>query len=269
MQKGSEFGLNRLTNSETLSCIAIFKAYIMHRYRDSIDLPEVVAFMAAIKLVDAIQEAKQHCGSQFADRDGILFRARHRTRLAELALKRHVKAHGNARVKAKHHWSLHIGEQIAGDLMVLDTFVIERLHRRFKFAAKEVRNTIFYENAVLLRTYAKWAASESVESSLFGRVNRCGATSMSDGCDTCKFQATDSVRFGCTYVRIYGFCAVACPEKSCICIARTWLFLGNSGGCVELRETNDMVRLPVEEVCDAEVAAIWQLLDTGVALAVF
>ena len=44
----------------------------------------------------------------------------------------HLRAYGGNGIRPKHHWMFDVAEQLARDLMVLDMFVIERLHLRVK-----------------------------------------------------------------------------------------------------------------------------------------
>ena len=64
-------------------------------------------------------------------------------------LELHVKAYGRDHVKPKHHWMFDCAQQLGGRGMVLDAFVIERLHLRVKRQAEVVCNLSIFESAVL------------------------------------------------------------------------------------------------------------------------
>ena len=64
-------------------------------------------------------------------------------------LEAHKKAHGTSRIKPKNHWLFDIASQIERHPVVLDTFVVERLHQRIKPLAAQVQNTQVFERSVL------------------------------------------------------------------------------------------------------------------------
>ena len=64
-------------------------------------------------------------------------------------------AYPNCRFRAKDHWRLHIGDQMARDGVVLDCFAGERVNRAFKRCAQEVcftgSKTLGFEASVIKR----------------------------------------------------------------------------------------------------------------------
>ncbi len=61
----------------------------------------------------------------------------------------HVAAYGAGHVKPKHHWMMDVPGQIRSDGILVDAFVIERIHLRVKCIAENVRNTTSFEGSVL------------------------------------------------------------------------------------------------------------------------
>ena len=72
-----------------------------------------------------------------------------------LALSRHLElftaAYTKKEVKPKHHYAMHLPNQIANDGFLLDCFVHERKHQVAKTAATNIKNTLHFERSVYLR----------------------------------------------------------------------------------------------------------------------
>ena len=72
-----------------------------------------------------------------------------------LALSRHLElftaAYTKNEVKPKHHYAMHLPNQIANDGFLLDCFVHERKHQVAKTAATNVKNPLHFERSVYLR----------------------------------------------------------------------------------------------------------------------
>jgi hypothetical protein len=64
-------------------------------------------------------------------------------------MEKHVIAYGNGHIKPKNHWVFDIIEQLRRDPFVLDCWVVERLNKRAKAAARNTVNTARYESSVL------------------------------------------------------------------------------------------------------------------------
>jgi hypothetical protein len=64
-------------------------------------------------------------------------------------LELHKAAYGTGFIRAKHHWNLDVPEQIQKQGLVLDAFIIERIHLRIKRIADLIDNTQTYERSVL------------------------------------------------------------------------------------------------------------------------
>lgn len=67
----------------------------------------------------------------------------------------HKEAHGTSHIKPKNHWLFDIASQIERGPVVLDTFVVERLHQRIKPLAALVENTQVFERSVLSSVLTK------------------------------------------------------------------------------------------------------------------
>ena len=63
----------------------------------------------------------------------------------------HKAAFGTQFVKPKSHWAFDVADQLAIDSVVVDTFVIERLHLRVRAAAEHCKKLNSYETSVLAR----------------------------------------------------------------------------------------------------------------------
>ena len=64
-------------------------------------------------------------------------------------MQKHLAAYGDKFIKPKHHWMFDIAEQLKRDPILLDAFVVERLHLRAKAAAERVDNTRTFEKSTI------------------------------------------------------------------------------------------------------------------------
>lgn len=119
-------------------------------------------------------------------------------------LAKHISAHGTSEVKPKHHWLTDVGEQIRIDNMVVDAFVVERIHLRVKQVAENIKNTSDFEVSVLsslLTTHLRALSERSVGDSLLGRaamVPGCPRARVADKMRVygVEFRVGDVVAFG-------------------------------------------------------------------------
>lgn len=100
------------------------------------------SFHACCKVLDHLLETKR--GFSSAQHDAVHLRA-----AIEHMLRSHVSAYGTDNLIPKHHWMLDVPEQIERDNLVLDCFIIERMHLLVKGVANHVRNTVCFERSVL------------------------------------------------------------------------------------------------------------------------
>jgi hypothetical protein len=69
-------------------------------------------------------------------------------------LRLHLAAYGDVHIRPKHHWLLDVPAQFRRDGLVLDAFIIERIHLRIKAPAEKIRKTVSFERSVLSSTLA-------------------------------------------------------------------------------------------------------------------
>ena len=67
----------------------------------------------------------------------------------ERHLELHVAAYGVDRVKPKHHWMFDVAEMMQDTQVIIDAFIIERLHLRAKRQADPIKELRVYEKATL------------------------------------------------------------------------------------------------------------------------
>ncbi len=109
--------------------------------RDAI-APQRHAFDQACSAVDLILHAKYGaatCSSISTNSRACL--SRH--------LELHIASYGTGRVRPKHHWALDLASQVERDHLILDAFVVERMHLEVKSVAEHVCNTVRFERSVL------------------------------------------------------------------------------------------------------------------------
>ena len=100
------------------------------------------SFDAACAIIDIVVNAKREV-SDYQTGAELLSNA------CEAHLRLHIEAYGTSLIKPKHHWLLDIPAQIRRDGMVLDAFVIERMHNPIKAIADRVKCTTDFEKSVL------------------------------------------------------------------------------------------------------------------------
>lgn len=105
---------------------------------------ELASFRCMHEIVNLLQKIKDSCK---ADDD--------LCKQLQAAQRKHLKlfveVYGTEHVLPKHHFSLHIPQQIKRDGLLLDTFVLERKHRVVKAEASLVASLHKYERSVLAR----------------------------------------------------------------------------------------------------------------------
>ena len=136
---------------------------------------ELDAFEAACRCVDILLQAKR----------GRIDMHEAATLLEDSArqhLLLHIRAHGKAFLKPKHHWTFDIVEQLLRDPFLLDSWIAERLNKRAKAAARAVQNTTRFDSSVLAHVMAvhrnNLREEGAVDADLIGKTARlpgCGA----------------------------------------------------------------------------------------------
>jgi hypothetical protein len=151
--------------------------YELLRYIVALRVPRVAelqsklrSFDAACEVLDLIVSAKR--GTLPAGSAAVSLRG---------ALKRHMDQHilayGVGGIRPKHHWNFHIPGQLERDAMVLDTFVIERLHLVVKAVAEPINNTRSSERSLMvavLNVTTKPAKVSDFANAMLGRVHCAG-----------------------------------------------------------------------------------------------
>jgi len=140
-------------DNQKLKCSAseLYGLYILLRHFvetrvDATSDPElalkVESFQASCEVLDIIYKAKCQ-----------LLPMKEAARLLKTAtashMEKHLAAYGESEVKPKSHWEMELWHQFMRDPLVLDAFVIERLHLRAKRCARLISNTSAMEYSVL------------------------------------------------------------------------------------------------------------------------
>ncbi len=86
----------------------------------------------------------------------------------------HIRCYGTDRVKPKHHWAADIPDQLERDQLVLDAFVVERMHLDVKSVAEHCRNTTRFERSVLSGVLNKHFRALTDHASFAGLRGRVG-----------------------------------------------------------------------------------------------
>lgn len=159
--------------SELLGLYEILRYIIAARVpRDIPDLsPKIASFDAACNVLDTLVSAKRGCAQMhMAARDLQRAMCRH--------LDLHIAAYGTGSVRPKHHWNLDIPGQIVRDQLIIDMFIIERLHLKVKAVAEPIKNTSQFERSLLagVLNYSMKPASDNASWShaLLGSVRSVG-----------------------------------------------------------------------------------------------
>ena len=68
-------------------------------------------------------------------------------------LEQHRQTYGEETMKPKHHWLLHLPSQLRRDGVLVDTFPLERLHRKVKTYAENCRAAEHYERSIVANCF--------------------------------------------------------------------------------------------------------------------
>lgn len=178
----------KATASECL-CAYMLMRHFVDSELDAIDdlADKISSFKAMCKAIDIIQATKKQL---LRMRDGSVALKRALTEW----LVAHKHAYGEGNIKPKCHWMFDVAESMHDDLVLIDQFIIERLHLVSKSHAERVDNTTKFERSVLAGALNAHIAEQrarphgssyihGVEASLSGigarlaaRVTVCGMT---------------------------------------------------------------------------------------------
>ena len=126
---------------------------------------EKASFLAVCSIVDVIILAKQRRVTMQQASDLLL-------RALTDHLEKHKAAYGTGSLKPKHNFMFDVACQWLYQELVVDAFVIERLHLRVKVVAELVRNTQTFErssSASLINSHCQLLQDEKFGDGLVGR----------------------------------------------------------------------------------------------------
>ena len=140
----------KISASDLLLCYGLVRHFVETRIEESPDLAlNRAAFFAACEVVDTILMAKRGrkpLGEAAAELRDAVSRC--------IAL--HIAAYGEEDIKPKHHWVYDVAdwmERNKDKQLVLDEFIVERLHLRFRDIAHRVDNPKNWEASVLAAAF--------------------------------------------------------------------------------------------------------------------
>jgi len=104
--------------------------------------PQRRSFEAACAVIDIILQAKRGIINASEASDMLVAAVSRHLRL-------HIEAYGDAHLKPKHHWLLDFALQLKKVGMVIDAFIVERLHLRVKRQEHLVKELKVFERSIL------------------------------------------------------------------------------------------------------------------------
>ena len=129
--------------SELLGLYALLRHFVESRVpQDRRIAAEVYNFHLVCKAVDIVLSVKKR---RVSVRDG----GRQLQAVLEQHLQSHVRTSGNGRVRPKTHCGFDIAECMQQDEMLLDCFMLERLHLRARGGASHCKRLDVYEESVM------------------------------------------------------------------------------------------------------------------------
>ena len=135
---------NRLksTASEMLGAYGLMRHFVEVRIPEHESIAAAMAsFKAACAVMDVIK-ATNYGRIPLADAPQLM-----RVAVTDF-MSKHSHAYGREYVRPKHHWLFDIADQWEGTSLIVDCFIIERLHLRMKAVADKITNTNQYERTV-------------------------------------------------------------------------------------------------------------------------
>ena len=107
---------------------------------------ELASFYGMCDIIRLLQKLKRQMPPAVADIS--MLKQLQRTQLMNC-----IQAYGEDTIKPKHHYSLHVGDQLLKHGLLVDCFVLERKHRATKRAANLIENSATYESSVMARVF--------------------------------------------------------------------------------------------------------------------
>ena len=162
--------------SELLGLYSILRHWATVAVGDRADIaPQRASFEAACTVIDIILQAKRgELTTQVAS--SMLLASM--TAFVDL----HVAAYGGDDIKPKCHWLFDVAEQMSESDVVLDAFIIEKLHLRCKRNMEPVKNETCMERSVLSGVVNEMfkVALRPITDCLCGHARRYGGTVIAD-----------------------------------------------------------------------------------------
>lgn len=173
------FDVRRISKQEPskvkASCSELLGVYGLLRFFFELKLGASVehqdklrSFSGMCSIVDLLLEAKRGLRRPAEAADEL-------DRLMQLHLGMHLAAYGDAYLKPKNHWLMDVPDQLRRDGVILDAFVIERMHLAVKAVAEPVKNTKSFEQSVMSSLLTKTLSSDregDFGDGLLGRTQR-------------------------------------------------------------------------------------------------
>ena len=129
--------------SELLGLHSLLRHFVQTRVGSQPGIEnELASFAAACRCIDLLQLAKRGVADSREAADEL-------SRASAEHLELHKTAYGTAHLRPKHHWVMDVPAQLRRDGLVLDSFIVERIHLQVKSVAEHIRNTSCYERSVL------------------------------------------------------------------------------------------------------------------------
>jgi hypothetical protein len=129
--------------SEMIGLYGLLRHWAATRVGDHVGLrAERKSFEAACDVVDIILQAKR-------GNIAMPVASRMLTNATATHLRCHIEVYGGDTVKPKHHWMFDVAEQMSSLPLVVDAFIIERIHLRIKRNADKVHELGVFEKSVM------------------------------------------------------------------------------------------------------------------------
>ena len=135
----------KCTSSELMELYGLMRYWALTRLprHDELTMP-LQLFLKVSKCVDIIVRAKRKQVSMVQASTDL-------RQCLQGWMVAHKAAFGSHGLKPKSHWAFDVADQLATDPVIVDAFVVERLHLRVRAAAEHVRKLEGYERTVLSR----------------------------------------------------------------------------------------------------------------------
>ena len=182
--------------SECLGAYALIRHFVETRIGDSPDIiKQKNSFLAACAVLDLILLTKQQNLANPRTTSRELRKA------LALHFELHLQAYGEGEIKPKHHWNLHVPDQLHRDGVILDAFIIERKHLSVKRLADHIDNTSAFERSVLngvihdqVQTARRLAAFDGLQ----GKIRTLGTITLANHLEfnTLRVSAGDIIFHG-------------------------------------------------------------------------